>query len=114
MTREYNCKKNHNLIKMSCNICNREYDIMMGRLRDSLANQEIQSNCTHEFCTDCLNRFYDDSVVQCPICHENIWRLVSTYHNDTSESDDDGESDSESDDDTDINGCTDTESVLSQ
>lgn len=50
-------------------------------------NLDIESNCQHWFCGQCLIEFYEDGVITCPLCQGDIEELVGdTYrwaHDDT-------------------------------
>ena len=45
-----------------CSICLSEINI------DNLCT----TNCNHNFCNDCLNQWFDNKKISCPICRTNI------------------------------------------
>ena len=63
-----------------CPICLEEYSRNKYILKDGNLNQEIDSNCKHWFCIHCLEKMFQNKIFKCPICREDITRLVSTYY----------------------------------
>jgi len=45
----------------------------------TLKNKYI-TDCNHEFCKDCLDKWFDKSKITCPKCRKNVQYL--TYQND--------------------------------
>jgi len=64
----------------NCPICLEEYSRDNYILKDSNDNHEIESDCKHWFCIHCLRKMFEHRIFNCPICRENIIRLVSTYY----------------------------------
>jgi len=47
---------------ITCSIC----------LSNILDNNFCITNCNHNFCYDCLNKWFDKKKISCPMCRTNI------------------------------------------
>lgn len=59
----------------TCPICYEEYSSFVIK-QGNLNFPEIKSNCRHFFCQDCLIEMRKNKINKCPLCRENIERLI--------------------------------------
>ena len=63
-----------------CPICFKEYSREKRILKDGNKNHEIESNCSHWFCCECLYNCYKNNIFRCPLCRGDIEQLVYSYN----------------------------------
>lgn len=71
-----------------CPVCLRTYSRELCILKDANPNHEIDSECVHYFCVDCLCEMAAHNIITCPLCRGDISSLISIYKDDDNLMDD--------------------------
>ena len=80
----------------NCPICLKSFSELFIQ-KDSCKNNNIESECIHQICILCLREMSNNKMYNCPLCRENIYKLIKKYEDIES-----SDSEKEEDDDDDL------------